>query len=71
MTLARLWESILGVPHRHENAAMVSSASEELSRATRRLHTHLRPYVESDDPLIALMTDVFNQREMRRRPGRE
>lgn len=69
MTLARLWESILGVPHRHENAAMVSFASDELARATRRLHTHLRPYAESDDPLVALMTDIFNQREMRRKRG--
>lgn len=69
MTLARLWETVLGVPHRYENAARVSLAGEELSRAAKGLHTHLRGYAESDDPLVALMTDVFNQREMRRKNG--
>lgn len=60
----RIWETVLGIPHKHENAARVSAASDELSRATRSLSNHLKPYAESDDPLVALMTDVFNKRQM-------
>lgn len=60
----RLIEKLTGKPHRHDNAARVSLAAAELSESTRELSRHLKPYLESDDPLVSLMTDVFNRRQM-------
>lgn len=60
----RLMEKITGTPHRHENAQRVSVAAAELTESTRQLSASLMPYLESDDPLVALMTDVFNKRQM-------
>lgn len=60
----RLIEKITGTPHRHENATRVSLATDELTQSTRLLSAHLKPYLESDDPLVSLMTDVFNRRQM-------
>lgn len=64
--MKRLWEKIIGIPHQHENAARVSLASYELTSEVRKISSRLKPYVEADDPLVALMTDLFNQREMSR-----
>lgn len=60
----RLFEKLTGTPHRHDNATRVSLAAEELTETTRELSTYLKPYLESDDPLVSLMTDVFNKRQM-------
>jgi hypothetical protein len=65
LPLIRLWEKLTGVPHRHENAERVSFASDELTREVREISSRLKPYAESDDPLVAMMTDIFNQRQMR------
>jgi hypothetical protein len=61
----RLLEKITGRPHRHGNARMVSEAADGLRREVRELSDTLHPYAEADDPLVALMTDLFNQRQMR------
>jgi len=60
----RLFEKLTGTPHRHDNARRVSLATDELTESTRLLSAHLKPYLESDDPLVSLMTDVFNRRQM-------
>lgn len=64
MILARLWEKILGVPHRHENSALVALASYELTKEVRKAQSQLKVYTEADDPLVAMMTDIFNKRQM-------
>lgn len=61
----RFLETITGKPHRHEQSRMVSEVADQLSSDVAKLSTRLRPYLESEDPLVALMTDVFNQRQMR------
>jgi hypothetical protein len=65
--IVRLIEKITGMPHRHDNAAMVSRASERLTQRIEDLSATLRPYNEADDPLVAMMTDVFNRRQLRDR----
>ena len=60
----RLWEKVLGIPHRHENAARVAAASEELSSTVRALTAQLKPYVESEDPLAAFMRDAMRNRRL-------
>jgi len=61
----RLLETITGRPHQRQNARRVADAANDLRRDVGALSSRLRPYTESDDPLVALMTDVFNQRQMR------
>jgi hypothetical protein len=63
--IVRLIEKITGTPHRHDNAAMVSLASEKLTQRIDDLSATLRPYSEADDPLVAMMTDVFNRRQLK------
>ncbi len=63
--LTRLFEKITGRRHRHDNARAVSDAVGDLRSDVEELRSSLRPYVDADDPLVALMTDVFNQRQMR------
>jgi len=60
----RLWEKIMRIPHQHVNADHVVTASDNLAQSARDLSSKLKPYIESDDPLVALMTDVFNRRQM-------
>lgn len=60
----RLIEKLTGTPHRHDNAARVSLAADQLTESTRQLTANLKPYLESDDPLVSLMQDVFNRRQM-------
>ena len=67
--MIRLWEKIFGLPHRHEYADRVSFASHELTKEVRKVSSHLKSYTETDDPLVALLTDIFNKRELRRRQG--
>lgn len=62
--LIRLWEKAFGIPHRHENAEKAAAASDELITATRALTARLKPYVESADPLQALVNDVMKTRRM-------
>jgi hypothetical protein len=63
--LVRLFEKLTGKPHQHRNAQKVAAAVGDLRRDVSALSSKLRPYTEADDPLVALMTDVFNQRQMR------
>jgi hypothetical protein len=60
----RLMEKLTGEPHQHRNAQKVADVARELRQEVHELSTTLRPYVESDDPLVALMTDVFNRRQL-------
>jgi hypothetical protein len=39
--------------------------ADDLRQDVHSLARKMRPYVEAYDPLVALMTDVFNQRQMR------
>ena len=52
-------------PHKREESRKVGIVADELSSDVQKLSKHLKPYLEADDPLVALMTDVFNQRQMR------
>ena len=62
--LNRLWEKIFAIPHKHHEADRVSIASEELTQQVRKVSSGLKPYTEADDPLVAMMTDIFNKREL-------
>lgn len=62
--LTRLWEKLAGIPHRQENAQRVLFAVDELTKEVRKASDQLKPYTEADDPLVALMTDIFNKRQM-------
>jgi hypothetical protein len=64
MKLVRIIEKLLGVPHQYQNADRVKDAVASLSHDVRRLNDTLKPYAEADDPLVALMTDVFNDRQL-------
>jgi cell fate (sporulation/competence/biofilm development) regulator YlbF (YheA/YmcA/DUF963 family) len=66
--LVRLYEKIAGLAHQHRESHQVSEKMRELSHSMRELHDSLEPYVEAEDPLVALMTDVFNQRRMQGDP---
>lgn len=63
--MVRIWETITGRPHRKDVSRRVAIAAEELTKESRELSSRLRPYIEKDDPLVALMTDILNQRTMR------
>jgi len=57
-------EKITGTPHRHENARIVREATQNLRKDIGHLNNALQPYSNSEDPLIKLMEDVFNSRQM-------
>lgn len=61
----RIVEVITGKPHRYEESRKVSEATSALRDDVQKLAEKIKPYVEADDPLVALMTDLFNQRAMR------
>ena len=65
----RLVEKLTATPHQHRNAESVAYVAHDLRQEVHKLSSTLRPYVESDDPLVALMTDVFNHRQMNNGPG--
>lgn len=60
--VVRLYEKLTGTPHRHDDAERVAAAVDGLSQATRELSATLKPYIESDDPLVAF-TDMLKRRE--------
>ena len=59
----RFMEKLTGIPHQRQNADRVTNVTRELREDIKKLSTTLRPYIASEDPLVALMTDVFNQRQ--------
>jgi hypothetical protein len=63
--LTRLWEKLTGRRHQKQNLAMVAEVAGGLTHDVDRLKQKLEPYAQADDPLVALMTDVFNQRQAR------
>lgn len=65
MNLERLKEIITGRPHRYMNAEMVSEAARRLSDRADQLSQVIKPYQESEDPLVMLLTDAIIQRQFR------
>lgn len=65
MNLVRILEKLTGQPHNHHHADRVADAVAELGRDVRKLSDALRPYSEASDPMVALMTDVFNDRQLK------
>lgn len=64
---ADLIRKFFGLDRPHDEAREVSEAVNALQEDVKELSGFLKPYVEADDPLVALMTDMFNQRSMRDR----
>lgn len=60
-SLTRLLEIITRRPHRYNNAQAVREATEGLRQDVQNLSARLRPYIEADDPLKALMDDLHDQ----------
>jgi hypothetical protein len=54
----------MGLPHEKRHAAMVRQAATDLREDVKSLSSKLSKYQEKDDPLVALMLDVFNDREV-------
>jgi hypothetical protein len=63
-SLIRIWEKVTGTPPRQENAEMVSQAADNLAKNTEELSAMMKPYLEAEDPLVMLLTDIFNQRQL-------
>ena len=64
----RLIEKLTGTPHRHDLADSVHTAAAGVSRSVDKLSAALKPYSKADDPLVALMTDIFNKLQMKSKP---
>lgn len=62
MNITRLWETLVGKPHLHANADMVSVAAKRLNNRAEELARIIKPYRESEDPLVMLLTDAIIQR---------
>ncbi len=62
--LVRLLEKLTGSPHRHDNASRVRTATAQLSHTVDDFSATLKQYETAPDPLVALLTDVFNQRQL-------
>ncbi len=58
----RLMEKLSGSPHQHSESDMVHAAAARLSERAEELAAALKPYRESEDPLVMLLTDAIVQR---------
>jgi hypothetical protein len=67
-TMQRFIEKITGTPHRHDIAESVHTAAAGVSRSVDKLSAALKPYSQSDEPLVALMTEVFNRLQLKSKP---
>jgi hypothetical protein len=65
MNMVRVIEILTGRPHRQLNAEMVHTAAERLSKRADELSEVMRPYRQSEDPLVMLLTDAIIQRNFR------
>jgi hypothetical protein len=61
-TLIRLWEKLTLKPHRTDLSERVAVAADELTAETRALSDQLQPYIDSGDPLTAIMFDLYAKR---------
>lgn len=68
--LVRLFEKLTNTPHKYEESRKVEVAANELAQSARLLSSRIKPYAEAEDPLVAFMTYVFNQRSMRDNSGK-
>ena len=64
----RLMETITGAPHRHDIADSVHTAAAGVARSVDKLSAALKPYSKADEPLVALLTDVFNRSQLKSKP---
>ena len=64
----RLLEKLTGTPHRHDVADSVHNAAAGVSRSVDRLSDALKKYSKADEPLVELMTDIFNKNQMAKKP---
>lgn len=62
--MVRLLEKITGRVHQHKHADKVNEVAGHLKKEVAEFSERLKPYTESDDPLTALMTDVYNKRQL-------
>ena len=62
----RLIEKITNTPHRHDLADSVHAAAAGVSRSVDKLSAALKPYAKADEPLVALLTDVFNKLQLKK-----
>ena len=61
----RLLETITGTPHKHEIADSVAVAAAGVARSVDKLSEALKPYANAEQPLVALLTDVFNKSQLK------
>lgn len=66
MILTRIYEKLMGLPHQKHHAERVKRAAEELSQDVKSLTQRIERYREEDDPLVALMQDIYNDSETRK-----
>ena len=66
--MLRLIEKLTGTPHRHDIADSVHVAAAGVYRSVDKLSDALKPYAKADEPLVALMTDVFNKLQFKSKP---
>ena len=62
--LVRLWETLSRTPHRHDDAQRVRRATQELTENAKILSAHLRTHEDSPDPLMSIVCDLVNRRQM-------
>ena len=62
--VTRIFEKLTGRPHQKQNAAMVREAAARLKEDVKVLADRLSQYEEESDPLVAIMTDLYNDREI-------
>lgn len=71
MILERLFEKIIGRPHKKLTSEEVKSVASELNADVGSLTETLKEYHEKDDPLVALMLDIYNDRAQRYTNGHD
>lgn len=58
----RLWEILSRSPHVRKNSEQVREATNSLVLKAQELESAIKPYTEAEDPLTALMCDLYEQR---------
>ncbi len=65
--ITRIVEKIFGMPHQHNNAAMVERATDELLDSATALSKKIRSIDDPKNPLEDLIEDIRRQRQERHR----
>lgn len=61
----RVYEKIMGLPHRHHNLEIVNNAAQDLRSSAQQLRGTIKPYMEARDPLETFMLEVWNKKQMK------